>query len=692
MSWATWNPYDKAASATLSNGNLTLSANASNACRATVGASTTKRKFEVTIASTHATDSQFAIGLGKAAATLAGYVGSDDYGWAIGPGFKYHSGAATAYGSSYNSAVVTVLWDPSAGTLEFKVNNVSLGVAFTGVTGVLYPMASGVSASAWGTITINTGATAFVYSDPDYIGWPEPSAYEGSLLPLLEDVLDYGVLPRAWALAGNAALIADASATACVSLDGAGDYIALTSADATQFVPGTAPFVGRAIFKIASPPASYYVLQDFFTSGQLGHQLRVTSSGYLQWWDSAARLTGTVNVCDNQWRVVEWGRDAAGTLRFYVGVVGTGNTMIADGTVGHSSNLSCNTGQHSWGAQVANRDSSMDLVGKLAGVQFVVGAGPHTSAGFAVPDYHFGIALEEAEPAPDPDPGATLTGSNAMLSWVNRMPEATLSGGSFSVSLPRDNIKNSQRTKVARTSDATESSTLVVGDLGSDQYIWVFGMFGTNASPLAAYRLRLFEDSGLTTTLYDSGIVTLFGGFYTDIEWEDNRFWFGAPLDEEMDYIPRDFVHVLSQRTLARYFKFEIFDEDNADGYIDMGAGWIGDAWQPEKNMAFGNALGHEDLSTIGAAPSGVEYATERELRRTMSFELPRLTEAEAMQKVWMLQRIAKTINPLVVVRTPQDPSSFPRTAVRGRLSKANPITNPFVLNHANAFQLQELL
>ena len=165
----TWNPSDKAASVRLSGGNLTATVAASNqgGVRGTVGKSTGKWYWEVTIGGTSVSHS---VGVSKAAESLSGEVGSTANGWGFRfDGVSAHSGAATYYGTSYTVGdVIGVALDLDTGTLAFYKNGVSLGTAYTGVSGTVYPAVFLTYNSAFSTsATVNFGGSAFTYSIPD---------------------------------------------------------------------------------------------------------------------------------------------------------------------------------------------------------------------------------------------------------------------------------------------------------------------------------------------------------------------------------------------------------------------------------------------------------------------------------------------------------------------------------------------
>lgn len=168
--YATWNPADKGANATLSGGNLSIVTYANSSARATVGVSSGKWYWEIT--RTAGLDALAGVGSATAAVFASGgsaYPGADAQGWSYysNDGSKFHSGSSSAYGAAWAiGAVVGVALDMDAGTLTFYKNGVSQGVAATGLTGTMYPMIGGASNGGTSSASANFGATAFAYSVP----------------------------------------------------------------------------------------------------------------------------------------------------------------------------------------------------------------------------------------------------------------------------------------------------------------------------------------------------------------------------------------------------------------------------------------------------------------------------------------------------------------------------------------------
>lgn len=166
-SFTTWNPSDKGADVTLSGGNLTASyaATVATLVRTSNSSATGKYYWEITVNSVSSTGPR--IGIADSSAPLTNYCGFDTHSWSYqSSGVTFHNAVSASYGASYIAGdIIGVALDLDNHTLTFYKNGVSQGQAFSGLSGTLFPAASGTAAGTTG-ITANFGATAFTYSPP----------------------------------------------------------------------------------------------------------------------------------------------------------------------------------------------------------------------------------------------------------------------------------------------------------------------------------------------------------------------------------------------------------------------------------------------------------------------------------------------------------------------------------------------
>jgi hypothetical protein len=127
-------------------------------------------EIEITASSTVNTNAIIGISSSSSASALPNYPGFNALGWGYygGDGDKYHNSSAASYGAAYGVGdVIGVSFDVDTGDLEFYKNNVSQGVAYTGLTdGPYFPAIGDGSATTTFTAVANFGQSAFAYTPP----------------------------------------------------------------------------------------------------------------------------------------------------------------------------------------------------------------------------------------------------------------------------------------------------------------------------------------------------------------------------------------------------------------------------------------------------------------------------------------------------------------------------------------------
>ncbi|WP_369792126.1 SPRY domain-containing protein [Herminiimonas sp. CN] len=163
--YATLNPADKSSTITLSGGALIATCTtAASKARSTIGKSSGKWYWECTVS----TLTGPTLGVATSAAPVTTYPGAEATSWAFYDfnGKKYSGGVGDAYNAAGSlSDVVGVALDMDNGTIAFYRNGVALGVAYSGLTGVIFA-AVGNSGSTTPTITVNFGTAPLAYAPP----------------------------------------------------------------------------------------------------------------------------------------------------------------------------------------------------------------------------------------------------------------------------------------------------------------------------------------------------------------------------------------------------------------------------------------------------------------------------------------------------------------------------------------------
>jgi hypothetical protein len=160
--YCTLNPLDKGGGASSVNGNLDLSLSSAGSIRSTIGMSSGKWFFEVTVGATSLT-----VGIAKSGTALSAYLGSQSNEWSYGQNAsKITGGSGTSYGVTFTTGdVIGTAFDADNGTLTFYKNGSSQGTAFTGLTSGPYFFAVGDNSATSGH-ACNYGQRPFAYTAP----------------------------------------------------------------------------------------------------------------------------------------------------------------------------------------------------------------------------------------------------------------------------------------------------------------------------------------------------------------------------------------------------------------------------------------------------------------------------------------------------------------------------------------------
>jgi len=286
-----------------------------------------------------------------------------------------------------------------------------------------------------------------------------------------------------------------------------------------------------------------------------------------------------------------------------------------------------------------------------------------------------------------------MTSRNVMFAFPNRADEATLSSGSWETTLPLANLQNRTLGVVARTTSDANASTKLDIDLTVARYILALSLVNHNASLDALIRVRGSTVSNFASNVYDSGWIDVWPTVYAfgDIPWGEINWWDGKYSEEERAGYTQTFTHVISA-TLARYWRVEIDDTANADGYIQIGRLFIGGGWQPSFNMLSSATLGWETSTEIQLAKSGAEYFQRRTSYRVVQFQLGHMPGDEGMSKAFELMRRAGTDAEVLYLFDPTDTLHALRRQFLGRLRKLSPIEFPYSSATRAGFEIKELI
>ena len=284
--------------------------------------------------------------------------------------------------------------------------------------------------------------------------------------------------------------------------------------------------------------------------------------------------------------------------------------------------------------------------------------------------------------------------ANAIIAYGNQIDSATFSGGSWLTTLPLTNIRDRRLGKVARSSSAAEVHTTFDIDLTGTRLLRVIALVAHNFSTAATYRIRTSATADFAAAVSDSGWVDVWPVVYPfgTLPWGSPNFWTGKYSEDEIAGYTASLVYILSSTISARYIRVEISDTSNAAGYVQIGRVFAGDGWQPVRNIVYGASLAWESRTTVQESLSGAEYFDERRSFRVARFELPVMSQAEAMANAFEIQRSAGVNKEVLFVWDPDDTVHALRRQFLGRLRTLSAIENPGPDRWRSPFEIKELL
>jgi hypothetical protein len=132
------------------------------------------------------------IGIAKSTSSLSAALGTDANSWVYRQdGQKVNNGVASAYGATFTTAdIIGVNYVPSTGALTFYKNGISQGLAFTGITGTVFPAVSLQGRSTGPFITDTSTRVRVNLGNYPFTGTPPATATDGVYLdapPLYRD-------------------------------------------------------------------------------------------------------------------------------------------------------------------------------------------------------------------------------------------------------------------------------------------------------------------------------------------------------------------------------------------------------------------------------------------------------------------------------------------------------------------------
>ncbi|GAB4373865.1 MAG: hypothetical protein Kow00114_36070 [Kiloniellaceae bacterium] len=257
------------------------------------------------------------------------------------------------------------------------------------------------------------------------------------------------------------------------------------------------------------------------------------------------------------------------------------------------------------------------------------------------------------------------------------MDAATLEDSSaVAANYPLSNLLTIQPGEKTRFS--TPAAAHVVVDLGAARAVDTVALIAHNASAAGTWRVRgATSEANLTASPgYDSGAGV--------------SLW---PASGKPDAnIHHSFLRLGSAQSY-RWWRVDIADAGNADGYFQLGRLLIAGAWAPAVNYSFGADIGWVDPSPIDEGVGGHSFPLEREKHRVFNLPFRFQTKADAWGQAYELQRKRGGSKDVFAVLDPDEDEYLHVVMVHGLLrGTITSISNDFFQRYSFTLRIKELL
>ena len=236
------------------------------------------------------------------------------------------------------------------------------------------------------------------------------------------------------------------------------------------------------------------------------------------------------------------------------------------------------------------------------------------------------------------------------------------SGGNWQSLLPLASLQRLPLSYVARSTDATTGSTVIIATAPAPVQASVLALIGHNLTQSATWRIRTWTDTAGTTGLVDSGSIAVWPASYTAAEVSGavaTAFYrFANPGPSTVGKI-----------------EIDINDTTNPAGYVQAGFLEIAAAFDVTYNFSFGAQYSFTWRSQLTEAIGGAEYVNRLDHPRMFKGTFDFSPRTDSLGKFYEMQRQLKFDIPVLFVPLPSETTHLLRTAMFARQTDPGPTT-----------------
>lgn len=235
-----------------------------------------------------------------------------------------------------------------------------------------------------------------------------------------------------------------------------------------------------------------------------------------------------------------------------------------------------------------------------------------------------------------------MTTTKAKILWNDVSDDAVFSGPSWSPSI--QNIQDPRPSFVARSINADPANSQFDMEFDDPVSMDALIIAGTNLDVDATYRIRAFSDATLTTVVHDTGTQAV---------------WLSAMAISDPDLKGIPLIALFTSTVTAKYWRTEITDPGNADGFIELGKVFNGVLLDTDFTIAVGANFVRDANTSTNVAVAGTPYFNRHQNIRTWTIRYPTESYSTAWDEFDRMIEVCGIDKLLFVIPFPDDVDRF---------------------------------
>jgi hypothetical protein len=274
------------------------------------------------------------------------------------------------------------------------------------------------------------------------------------------------------------------------------------------------------------------------------------------------------------------------------------------------------------------------------------------------------------------------------------------SGGSYEALYPVSNLGSLPFANVARASDNLNASTIAYGVLPQRRLINLFMICGDNISEQGRIKITLYGDdvtsSPPPTPLVQTEWIRRYDILYDEsspfASWDSGNWWDRTYTREDRAG-SRQYKHIIIEGGYyAKSFMIEIDDENNPDGYVQIGILEVATAMELDPVPQVGADYGFFSRTLVTQAQGGGKYFDRLNNPRFFSGTIPYYNRNSALSTFYELIRRNDIDVPFAFIPDSEDTTNAVRNIFLARNYRIDPFTRMMIDRDGLPINFEEVL